>query len=370
MNPRRTALALLLFALLPLSAPIPAVRAQGDEEDLRRNEERAAQTQEEVTRLAAREKDLARKIAGIEDRVRAAEKEIAQRQKGLDTVRTQERRTREDYVVLEQKRTAIVGELRGLLGGIWPVHLQNLQSRFQGLSSWEAVDRRFTWMSAVYGATRAKLDEARQASARIAANLEIQKRLAAEAETRLARVNESKDVLLREKLTLRQTLNQVRSERQDLETELAAILATIKELNYQMGGIRGRHFEAQRRQLPWPARGRTVAAFAPDARPPHNGIGLSLSDGAPVKAVFWGKVVHNDVLRGFGRVVILYHGDDYYSLYAFLADSNLRTGQEVEKDETVGHAGYYPEAQGPGLYFELRFHQKPINPDAWFAATP
>lgn len=369
MTPRRTALALLLFVLLSL-ASLPAARAQGGEEALRRNEERAAQTREEVARLAAREKELGGKIAGIEGRVRAAEQEIARRQKDLDAVRAQERKTRDEHVVLEQKRAAIVGELRGLLSGIWPVHLQNLENRFQGLSSWEAVDRRFTWMSAVYGATRSKLDEARQASARVAANLETQKRLAAEAETRLAKVNESKDVLLREKLALRQALNQVRSERQDLETELAAILETIKELNYQLGGIRGRHFEAQRRLLPWPARGRSVLGFAPEAHPPHNGIGMALSAGAPVKAVFWGKVVHNDVLRGFGRVVILYHGDDYYSLYAFLADSDLRTGQEVEKDETVGHAGYYPEAQGPGLYFELRFHQKPINPDAWLTATP
>jgi septal ring factor EnvC (AmiA/AmiB activator) len=37
----------------------------------------------------------------------------------------------------------------------------------------------------------------------------------------------------------------------------------------------------------------------------------------------------------------------------------------VEKDEPIGHAGYYPEAHGNGLYFELRFRQKPINPQLW-----
>jgi len=84
-----------------------------------------------------------------------------------------------------------------------------------------------------------------------------------------------------------------------------------------------------------------------------------------VRSVFWGKVVHNDVLRGLGKVVILYHSGDYNSLYAYLSDVNVETGQDVEKDEPLGHAGYYPEAHGNGLYFELRFRQKPINPQLW-----
>jgi len=84
-----------------------------------------------------------------------------------------------------------------------------------------------------------------------------------------------------------------------------------------------------------------------------------------VRSVFWGKVVHNDVLRGLGKVVILFHGGDYYTLYAYLSDTSVQTGQDVEKDEVIGHVGYYPEAHGNGLYFELRFHQKPINPLLW-----
>ena len=82
-----------------------------------------------------------------------------------------------------------------------------------------------------------------------------------------------------------------------------------------------------------------------------------------MQSIFWGKVVHNDTLRGFGHVVIVYHGFDYYSLYAYLSETYVRNGQEVEKDEPLGVVGYYPKADGPGLYFELRFHQKPINPN-------
>jgi len=112
-----------------------------------------------------------------------------------------------------------------------------------------------------------------------------------------------------------------------------------------------------------------VRRYAPDAKPPVRGLGLSVGQGDPVRAVAYGRVVHNDTMRGFGRVVILMHGQAYYTLYAFLADSPLRLGQEVGGGQQVGTAGFYPDANGPGVYFELRFHQKAINPDAWLLSA-
>ena len=360
----RTLAALLLLFCLAVPAS-----AQDLGESLRQSEEQAARTKGEVDRLAAKEKDLSGKIAAIEGRVRAAEKEIAVQERRLEALRAEERKVQAEHDQLAARKAAIVEDLRRLMQGLWPTHVKNLQNRFQGLSSWDSMDRRFTWMSYVYAATRHKLDEARQTQLRLDANLERQKRLAGEAEAQLVKVNKAKDVLLAERLSLSHTLSQVRDERRDLESELADILAMVKELRYQVGSVGSRRMEASRGRLPWPAKGRTVVSFNPSASPPHNGLGLAVAADTPVRSVFWGKVVHNDVLRGFGRVVILFHGDDYYSLYAFLAESDLRPGQEVEKDEVVGTAGFYPEAQGPGLYFELRFHQKPINPDAWLNAA-
>lgn len=65
----------------------------------------------------------------------------------------------------------------------------------------------------------------------------------------------------------------------------------------------------------------------------------------------WGKVVHNDQLRGFGQVVVVFHGEDYYSIYAFLADTSVVVGREVSQGDQIGVSGFYPKAQGPGLYF-------------------
>ncbi len=120
-------------------------------------------------------------------------------------------------------------------------------------------------------------------------------------------------------------------------------------------------------KTPWPARGKVVVHYAPDASPPVHGIGLALNDGTPVKAVAWGKVVHSDVLRGLGYVVVLMHPKQYYTVYAHLTGSKYKVGQEVKQGEVLGRAGLYPPAGGAGIYFELRSHEKAVNPEAWLS---
>ena len=120
-------------------------------------------------------------------------------------------------------------------------------------------------------------------------------------------------------------------------------------------------------KTPWPANGKVVVRYAPGASPPVRGIGLSLSGKSEVKAVAWGKVVHSDVLRGLGYVVVLMHPKQYYTVYAHLTGSPYKVGQEVKQGAVLGKAGHYPPAGGPGLYFELRSHEKAVNPEAWLS---
>lgn len=260
-------------------------------------------------------------------------------------------------------------ELSGLMRTLWPVHMQNVRSRFNGVEDWAMFDRRFNWLADIYAATSRKLDEAKTNSESIAQNLEDQRRLAEEAERQLAQVNESKDKLLDNQYALRRNLKKVNREKENAEAELTAILGTIADLKYQLQSQKTKRFALYKNALPWPVRGRVVSGFNLKATPPARGLAIGAAEGSTVQSVFWGKVVHNDTLRGFGRVVIIYHGYNYYSLYAYLSDTFVRNGQEVEKNEPLGTVGYFPQVDGTGLYFELRFHQKPINPETWLTAT-
>jgi septal ring factor EnvC (AmiA/AmiB activator) len=335
------------------------------EQTLQSERRKADERKSAAQKLAEREKALTGRLGEIESRMQAAQARILKQEESLDVIRKEEARYAEEYERVRVKRERSVRELRRLLELLWPISAQGMHEGARLADSWDSADRRFQWNSAAYGRARAMLEEVRSQERELAGVLARQQELEAQVDRQLVVINAGKDALLRDKLAVNARIGQVSAQRRDIEGELQAIIKTIQQLNYQLVSQRSRKFDSFKAALPWPVAGRVVTAFAPEGKPARRGIGLSTGAGATVRSVFWGKVVHNDVLRGLGKVVILYHSGDYYSLYAYLSDVNVETGQDVEKDEPIGHAGYYPEAHGNGLYFELRFRQKPINPQQW-----
>ncbi len=86
----------------------------------------------------------------------------------------------------------------------------------------------------------------------------------------------------------------------------------------------------------------------------------------PVHAVSRGKVVFAGQLPGYGRTLILDHGDNYHSVYGYLAKSHVRVGTIVQEGTPVGQAGARSPLFGPGLYFEIRHFTDAIDPQPWF----
>lgn len=360
------ALAFLVAAFVLVAAP---ANAQPDriEKALRQERSKADERKSAVQQLSARERTLAVQLAEVEKRAKVAQERIQKQQTELDTLRQEEAVYAAQYNVVRVRREQSARELRKLLEALWPLHAQGMHEGARLSDSWDASDRRFQWTSSVYAHVRAKLEDVRRQERELAEVLARQKQLEAQADRQLAAINAEKDTLLRDQLALNSHVRAVSAQRRDLESELQDILKSIQQLNYQLASQRTRKFESFKSTLPWPSQGRVVTNFSPDGRPPRRGLGIATAEAAPVRSIFWGKVVHSDVLRGLGKVVIVYHGDNYYSLYAYLAEVDVRAGQEVEKDEPLGQAGYYPEAHSSGVYFELRFHQKPINPQLWLA---
>lgn len=359
--------ALLAIACLICVLEPVVVQAQNGhlEKALQHERKKADERKGAVQQLAEREKALAGKLGEIETRMKTTQARIEKQEEAIAGIRREEAQYAQQYEAVRAKREQSVRELRRLLTLLWPINAQGMHEGARVTDSWDNADRRFQWNSAAYNQARAMLESVRRQEQELAGVLLRQKELEAQVDRQLVGINADKDALLRDRLAVNTRMNQVTSQRRDLEGELQSILKTIQQLNYQLVSQRSRKFEAFKASLPWPVAGKLVATFAPDGKPARRGIGIATGEGTTVRSVFWGKVVHNDVLRGLGKVVILYHGGDYYTLYAYLSEVNVQAGQDVEKDEPIGHAGYYPEAHGNGLYFELRFHQKPINPQLW-----
>jgi septal ring factor EnvC (AmiA/AmiB activator) len=89
--------------------------------------------------------------------------------------------------------------------------------------------------------------------------------------------------------------------------------------------------------------------------------------GQSVRSVAAGQVVYAEWLRGFGNLLIVDHGDGYMSLYAN-NDALLSTvGALVNAGEVVAQAGASGGSPETGVYFEMRFQGKAIDPTPWIA---
>lgn len=97
----------------------------------------------------------------------------------------------------------------------------------------------------------------------------------------------------------------------------------------------------------------------------QNGVEIGAAMGAPVRAVAPGVVRFAQWFRGYGNLVILEHDDGYYTVYAHLSSISAGVGEEVSAGQTIGHVGDTGSLGGASLYFEIRHHDAPLNPQEW-----
>lgn len=123
-------------------------------------------------------------------------------------------------------------------------------------------------------------------------------------------------------------------------------------------------------KLPWPVSGVVLGRFGePRGQTdiPWRGVVIGAKSGTQVRAIAPGKVVYANLLRGFGHMIIVDHGDGYMSLYGYNEKLLKKLGEQVAQGETLGQVGMAATLMEPGLYFELRYHGRPVDPARWLA---
>lgn len=128
---------------------------------------------------------------------------------------------------------------------------------------------------------------------------------------------------------------------------------------------------AMRGRLEWPASGRVVEEYGARVNPRfgtktfRNGIDIDAAEGSNVHAVYAGHVLYTGWFRGYGNLIIVDHGNEYYTLYAHVADMKVAEGEDVRQGQVIGTVGDTGSLQGPRLYFEVRYQGKPQDPAQW-----
>ena len=130
-------------------------------------------------------------------------------------------------------------------------------------------------------------------------------------------------------------------------------------------------FYEQKGLLPKPIQGQVTQGFGIIKDPQHqvilshSGQFFTAAPGSEVKSVFSGKVAFSGEVPGFGKTLILDHGDHYFSVYAHNKDLKVATGDEIAQSQLVALSGSSDSEMGDGLYFEIRHFSEPSDPRLW-----
>ena len=164
------------------------------------------------------------------------------------------------------------------------------------------------------------------------------------------------------------TLSSLQTSRNKIENlleSLGELLATIPTEN-------AANFKSLKGKLPWPVKGQFLGKFGQSKH--HgglkwNGVLIKVKSGTPVRAISSGQVAFSDWLQGFGFITIVDHGRGFMSLYGHNETLLKQSGEWVQAGEVIASAGDSGGQQQSGVYFEIRSHGKPVNPNSWCSSS-
>lgn len=123
--------------------------------------------------------------------------------------------------------------------------------------------------------------------------------------------------------------------------------------------------------LIFPVKGRIRHSYGPYRHPRlnlhafRNGIDIAAERGEPVRAVHAGTVLYASWFKAYGNIIVIDHGDNYYTVYAHLEDVFKSADNRVESGDVIATVGDSGAMGVAGLYFEIRHHDRPLDPEEW-----
>lgn len=163
-------------------------------------------------------------------------------------------------------------------------------------------------------------------------------------------------------------LKKQRGEIGRLQKNESRISQLVGKLSHLLPAAPTGAFKTFKGRLALPVKGKPANRFGarrPEGNLPWTGWFLRAPASQPVKTVAAGRVVYADWLRGFGNLIIVDHGQGYMSLYGYNETLYKQVGESVRGDEVIAAVGNSGSGGDSGLYFELRFEGKPLDPALW-----
>jgi murein hydrolase activator len=202
-----------------------------------------------------------------------------------------------------------------------------------------------------------------------------------------AEVKGQEEVAMKQKNLKNELLAKVKEQRKNTDDEIAQLKKEAVDLQNLVDKFRSRISKLEKEKIKqrqkllaakkgsydWPVKGTVVSNFGKQKHSTlntfvvNNGIEIKADEGTVVSVIEQGKILYAGAFKGYGQMVIVDHGDDFYTVYAHLSKVLVKEGDSMLKGQAVGETGYGKNSRNnsANVYFEIRQDGKPEDPLLW-----
>ncbi|MFH1613436.1 MAG: peptidoglycan DD-metalloendopeptidase family protein [bacterium] len=112
------------------------------------------------------------------------------------------------------------------------------------------------------------------------------------------------------------------------------------------------YFGRHQGKLAWPVLGEIINTG--NSYVDYKGIFIDSQSEKNVCCICEGEIIFAESFKGYGNLIIIDHGNGYYSLYGYVSKILVKVGQKISKKQIIANTGIIPQIKKNGLYFEIR----------------
>lgn len=158
----------------------------------------------------------------------------------------------------------------------------------------------------------------------------------------------------------------------DVERSMVDLMQAAREREKRFDEIkryvRKRSTLLASRPTVWPVRGWISSAFGDRSNPVtgksgfHSGVDIANDHGSPIRASADGEVSFAGWEGGYGKLIVVNHGNGFSTYYGHLAEIKAGVGQKVLRNQVIGLMGATGNTTGPHLHYEIRLYGASVDP--------
>ena len=132
--------------------------------------------------------------------------------------------------------------------------------------------------------------------------------------------------------------------------------------------VRNRRTRMDSRPRDWPVHGWITSPYGKRVDPVsgragfHTGVDIANDTGTPVRCTADGRVAFAGWEGGYGKLVVVDHGNGFQTYYGHLSEIKTSAGAELQRGDEVGLMGATGNTTGPHVHYEIRLYGAPVNP--------